>query len=116
MPDEFGAAAELRELSLAEGDLPPIPISVLGLVACLTGERRRWIPVVTYGLELAIGLAYGWRRGWDALTDRLDRMLWVVALLSGGSAAGPPGAHLGMRASHSRGPMDLLLIPVTTGG
>ena len=64
---------------------------------------KGWVPVVTYGLGLVIGLAYGWRRGWDALTDRLERMLWVVALFSGGSAAGPLGAHLGMQASRSGG-------------
>ena len=115
---------------------PAFPISLLFLVARLSGEQRGWIPwlsrtlfvsvmglwilsypvvywplllpkgwgwipVVTYGLGLVISLAYGWRRGWDALTDRLERMLWVVSLFSGGSAAGPLGAHLGMQASRS---------------
>ncbi len=76
-----------------------------------------WVPVVTYGLGLVIGLAYGWWRGWDALTDRLERMLWVVALFSGGSAAGPLGAHLGMQASRSGGYglVDILVILVMTG-
>jgi hypothetical protein len=76
-----------------------------------------WAPAVTYGLGLVAGLAYGWRRGWDALMDRLDRMGGVVLVLSGGSAAGPLGAHLGMRASRSGGYglVDVLLILVTTG-
>jgi hypothetical protein len=41
----------------------------------------------------------------------------VVLVLSGGSAAGPLGAHLGMQASRSGGYglVDVLLILVTTG-
>jgi hypothetical protein len=76
-----------------------------------------WLPWVTYGLGLVAGLAYGWRRGWGALMDRLDRMGWIVFVLSGGSSAGPLGAHLGMRASRSGGYglVDVLLILVTTG-
>jgi hypothetical protein len=76
-----------------------------------------WLPWATYGLGLVAGLAYGWRRGWDSLMDRLDRMGWIVFALSGGSAAGPLGAHLGMRAFRSGGYglVDILLILVTTG-
>jgi hypothetical protein len=131
---------------------PALVISLLFLVAGLSGERRGWIPWlsrtlfvsllglwvlsypvvywplllpkgwgwlswVTYGLGLVAGLAYGWRRGWDALMDRLDRMGWIVFALSGGSSAGPLGAHLGMRAFRSGGYglVDVLLILVTTG-
>jgi hypothetical protein len=48
--------------------------------------------------------------------DRLDRMGGVVLVLSGGSAAGPLGAHLGMQASRSGkyGWVDVLVILVTT--
>jgi len=76
-----------------------------------------WAPAVTYGLGLVAGLTYGWRRGWGALMDRMDRMGGVVLVLSGGSAAGPLGAHLGMQASRSGGYglVDVLLILVTTG-
>ena len=76
-----------------------------------------WAPAVTYGLGLVAGLTYGWRRGWGALMDRMDRMGGVVLVLSGGSAAGPLGAHLGMQASRSEGYglVDVLLILVTTG-
>jgi hypothetical protein len=76
-----------------------------------------WAPAVTYGLGLLAGLTYGWRRGWGALMDRMDRMGGVVLVLSGGSAAGPLGAHLGMQASRSEGYglVDVLLILVTTG-
>jgi hypothetical protein len=76
-----------------------------------------WAPAVTYGLGLVAGLTYGWRRGWGALMDRLDRMGGVVLVLSGGSVAGPLGAHLGMQASRSGGYglVDVLLILVTTG-
>ncbi len=75
-----------------------------------------WLPWATYGLGLAAGLAYGWRRGWGALMDRLDRMGWIVSALSGESAAGPLGAHLGMQASRSGGYglVDILVILVTT--
>jgi len=75
-----------------------------------------WAPAVTYGLGLVAGLTYGWRRGWGALMDRMDRMGGVVLVLSGGSAAGPLGAHLGMQASRSGGYglVDVLLILVTT--
>ncbi|WP_448595657.1 hypothetical protein [Thermoflexus hugenholtzii] len=76
-----------------------------------------WVPAVTYGLGLVIGLAYGWRRGWSSLMDRMDQTGWVVFLLSGGSAAGPLGAHLGMQASRSGryGWVDVLLILLMTG-
>ena len=76
-----------------------------------------WAPAVTYGLGLVAGLTYGWRRGWGALMDRMDRMGGVVLVLSGGSVAGPLGAHLGMQASRSGGYglVDVLLILVTTG-
>jgi hypothetical protein len=48
--------------------------------------------------------------------DRLDRMGWIVSALSGESAAGPLGAHLGMQASRSGGYglVDILVILVTT--
>jgi len=76
-----------------------------------------WVPAVTYGLGLVVGLTYGWRRGWGALMDRLDQMGWIVFVLSGGSSAGPLGAHLGMQASRSGkyGWVDVLVILVTTG-
>jgi hypothetical protein len=75
-----------------------------------------WLPWATYGLGLAAGLAYGWRRGWGALMDRLDWMGWIVFALSGGSSAGPLGAHLGMQASRSGGYglVDILVILVMT--
>jgi len=71
-----------------------------------------WVPAVTYGLGLVIGLAYGWWRGWGSLMDRLERMLWVVFLFSGGSSAAPLGAHLGRQASRSGGYglVDILVI------
>ncbi|SNB73875.1 hypothetical protein [Thermoflexus hugenholtzii] len=130
---------------------PAFLISLLFLVARLSGERRGWIPwlsrtmfvsavglwilsfpvvywplllpkgwgwlpAVTYSLALAIGLVYGWRRGWETLTDRLDRVLEVMVLFSGGSSAAPLGAHLGMQASRSGGYglVDILLILATT--
>jgi hypothetical protein len=56
-----------------------------------------WVPAVTYGLGLVIGLAYGWWRGWGSLMDRLERMLWVVFLFSGGSSAARWGRIWGCR-------------------
>jgi len=57
----------------------------------LLPEGWGWLPAATYGLGLAAGVAFALRHGWDWVAERIERMGWMVAALTGRLGGGPAG-------------------------